>query len=110
MFNIFKGSNVKTLHPAEAHELARAGKITLVDVREANEWAEMHIPGAVHAALSTLPQTINTLPSDKTIVFYCRSGQRSARAIEVAKSAGKPHDTHMAGGIMAWRTAGLPVE
>lgn len=110
MFNNFKSSNVKTIHPAEAYELAQAGKITLVDVREANEWAEMHVPGAVHAALSTLPQTIATLAADKPIVFYCRSGQRSARAIEVATAAGKPYDTHVAGGILAWRAAGLPVD
>ena len=110
MFNMFKPAKALTLSPVEAEALARKGEITLVDVREAGEWAQMHVPGALHAPLSTLPQRIETLPADKKIVFYCLSGQRSARAIDLSRSLGKPHDTHVAGGISAWRASGLPVE
>lgn len=110
MFNMFKAARVMTLSPVDADALARKGEITLVDVREAGEFSQMHVPGAIHAPLSTLPQRIETLPAHKKIVFYCLSGQRSARAIEICRSLGKPHNTHVAGGILAWRASGLPVE
>jgi rhodanese-related sulfurtransferase len=110
MFNLFKSARAIAVSPQEAHELARQGKIRLVDVREASEWAQMRVPGALHAPLSSLADRLSSLPQDKPIVFYCLSGQRSARAVELCKSLGKPYDTHVAGGISAWRAAGLPIE
>ena len=90
--------------------MARQGKVCLVDVREANEWAHMRVPGALHVPLSNLAVRLSGLPQDRPVVFYCLSGARSARAIKLCKSLGKPHDTHVAGGISAWRAAGLPIE
>ncbi len=110
MFNMFRSSGAKTISPAEADSQLRNGEIHLVDVREAGEWAQVRVPGAIHAPLSSLAQTIGNLPADRPVVFYCLSGQRSARAVDLARQLGLAHDTHVAGGISAWRAAGLPVE
>jgi rhodanese-related sulfurtransferase len=42
------------------------------------------------------------------VVFACRSGRRSVTASLAAQAAGKPYDSHLAGGILAWKAAGLP--
>jgi len=42
-------------------------------------------------------------------VFYCMMGGRSAKAVEVCQKMGLPHDSHMGGGIGAWRMHGLPI-
>lgn len=107
---MFRSSGPASLTPIEAHDRYVKGEIILVDVREAGEWAQMHISGAVSAPLSTLLHRIEQLPRDKPVAFYCLSGLRSARAVELAKKLGLPFDTHVAGGISAWRAAGLPVE
>jgi rhodanese-related sulfurtransferase len=43
-------------------------------------------------------------------VFACRSGRRSVTASQAAQAAGLPYDSHLAGGILAWKAAGLPTE
>ena len=65
MFGFGKSAQIKNMTPPEAHRLATEGKILLVDVREAHEWAQGHAPGAYHAPLSTLPQTATAIPADK---------------------------------------------
>ena len=110
MFNFLRPPGTVKLLPVEAHERARTADICLVDVREANEWAQMRLPGAIHAPLSSLAARLDSLPKDKTVVFYCLSGKRSASAVELCRSLGKPHDTHVGGGLAAWRLAGLPVD
>jgi phage shock protein E len=109
MFGFGRSAAVKTLSPPEVHDLVNRHAIHLVDVREANEWAQARIPGATHAPLSTLRQTVASLPQDKPVVFYCLSGGRSAQALAVAHAAGVKVDGHMAGGISAWRAHGLPL-
>lgn len=117
MFNFFKPkANAAqprahvTLSPREAHDRLANGQIHLVDVREAGEWAQVHVPGALHAPLSTLEQQAKTLPRDKPVVFMCLSGKRSARALDLCRQIGVPADAHVAGGISAWMASGLPVE
>ncbi|WP_407050281.1 rhodanese-like domain-containing protein [Methyloraptor flagellatus] len=110
MFGLFRSAGPVTLSPAEAHARAGRGEVLLVDVREANEWAQSRVPGAVHAPLSTLAATVASLPADKPIVFYCLSGGRSGRAVDLCRKLGLPHETHVGGGISAWKAEGLPVE
>ncbi|WP_181702119.1 rhodanese-like domain-containing protein [Chthonobacter albigriseus] len=105
----FSRPAAKTVSPEEARSLAESGAIRLVDVREAGEWAQGRIAGAIHAPLSRLRDLAGTLPSDKPVVFYCLSGARSGQAVALAKALGLPHDTHMAGGISAWRAHGFPL-
>ncbi len=86
-----------------------AGTITLVDVREDNEYAHEHIAGAVHMPLSRFD--LAALPDDpeKPVVFHCHIGGRSARAVMFCAQQGLPIDSHLSGGIDAWKAAGLPV-
>jgi rhodanese-related sulfurtransferase len=80
----------------------------LVDVREPNEVAAEAYPGAVVVPLSSFdPQTIPD-PKGKQVVFACRSGKRSVTASLAAQAAGLAYDKHLAGGILAWKAAGLP--
>ncbi|HUG62041.1 MAG TPA: rhodanese-like domain-containing protein [Methylomirabilota bacterium] len=109
MFGFNRGLAAKTVSPAEAADLLRSGAVHLVDVREDGEWAQARIAGAIHAPLSRLDRLAATLPTDKPVVFYCLSGARSGQAVVLCRSLGLDHDTHIAGGISAWRAAGLPV-
>lgn len=84
-----------------------AGTILLVDVREPNETDEESIPGAVAFPLSTFDATALPDAGGKTLVFSCRSGQRSQKAAAAAQAAGLDLHRHMAGGIKAWKEAGF---
>jgi rhodanese-related sulfurtransferase len=48
-------------------------------------------------------------PKGRTVVFTCASGVRSMKAVEIVQAAGLTFDAHLAGGIAAWKAAGLPV-
>jgi rhodanese-related sulfurtransferase len=109
MFGFFKRKPVLSVQPMEARDLCEKGEIRLVDVREAGEWSQQRIPGAIHAPLSSLEQALETLPTGCPVVFYCLSGKRSATAVEICRGLGLPHDRHLEGGIAAWRAAGLPL-
>ncbi len=86
--------------------------VHIVDVRGPDEFTgELgHIAGAKLIVLDTLPEHIDELPKDGTIVFICKSGGRSARATMYAKDAGFEHVYNMKGGMLAWNAQGLPVE
>lgn len=98
-----------TLGPSEVKARLDGGEIHLVDVREPDEWANGHIPGAVLVPLSRFEAEIGKVPGDRPVVLHCRSGARSARALALCRSLGLAHDQHMEGGIEAWRAAGYPV-
>jgi rhodanese-related sulfurtransferase len=100
---------LETLEPAEVARLLQAGKILLIDVREASEYASERIAGALLYPLSTFDAA--TLPTDgpRRVVFHCGSGKRSLTAAERHLAAGQPHAAHMGGGLAAWKAAGLPV-
>lgn len=107
MFGFGARSAAKTLTPTQVRQVGDA--VTLVDVRENAEWASGHIAGAIHIPLGKLRDKMDLIPSDKPVVFYCHSGGRSSQAIAIAVAAGQPHDTHMGGGISAWRAQGFPL-
>ena len=98
---------VRNLSPAELGALLLAGTVVLVDVREPAEFAAEHISGAVLHPLSTFD--VEKLPAGN-LVFQCGSGKRSLTAVERAEEAGLPHRAHLAGGIMAWKQAGMPTQ
>jgi rhodanese-related sulfurtransferase len=84
------------------------GRYLLIDVREPNEVAVEAYPDAVVLPLSSFdPQDIPD-PQGKTVVFACRSGRRSVTASLAAQSEGLPYDSHLEGGLLAWKAAGLP--
>lgn len=108
MFHFTPPGDLVALAAAEVHVLSLAGRIALVDVREAAEWTAERIAGAVHAPLSGLAETAGSLPVDRPVVFYCLAGGRSARAVALCRWMGFPFDRVMAGGLSAWKIAGLP--
>jgi len=108
MFGLRRRAVLTTKTAAEVHDLLVQGAITLVDVREDGEWAQERIPGAIHRPLSRLRETAPALPAGKPIVFHCLAGSRSAQAVALCRSMGLPHDTHMGGGLSAWKAHGLP--
>jgi rhodanese-related sulfurtransferase len=99
-------STVPQIKPADAARRHADGQITLIDVREPDEWAAGHIPGAVHTPLGDLDTT--RLDTSRPLVAVCRSGNRSGKATQALTAAGLDV-TNMTGGMHAWAAAGLPV-
>ncbi len=101
---------VHDLAPEEVAKGMAEGRYLLVDVREPNEVAVEAYPGAALVPLSSFdPQDIPD-PGGKQVVFACRSGKRSVTASLAAQAAGLPYDNHLAGGLLAWKAAGLPTK
>jgi Rhodanese-related sulfurtransferase len=102
--------SLNELTPEEVFRRLEDGAITLIDVREADEYRATHIAGAKLVPLSAFdPHKLPAEPG-KPIVFHCGIGGRSAKAVAACQAAGVAVDTHMKGGIKAWIAAGLPVE
>ena len=99
---------VKDLTPVDVHQMMAKDDVVLIDVREPAEFASERIHGALNLPLSTFD--LHALPEAKLkqIVFQCGSGKRSATAVARCLAQGLKLDSHMAGGIAAWRAAGLP--
>jgi rhodanese-related sulfurtransferase len=96
------------LSPQEVAERLRSESIELIDVREPHEHEAGHIAGDRHIELAALTQAAQSIPREKAVVFYCRSGSRSAMASEAFRGAG--YDAHnMSGGLLEWEAAGLPL-
>jgi rhodanese-related sulfurtransferase len=77
----------------------------LLDVREDDEWAAGHAPGATHIPLGQLGAHTDELPADQQIYVICRSGVRSARAAQALNGAGW-QAVNVAGGMQDWAAAG----
>jgi hydroxyacylglutathione hydrolase len=90
-------------------EWLRQGTATVVDVRNAGEWDEGHIAGAVHVPLGRLEESLHTLPPAAPLVMQCQGGGRSAIAASLARRAGLPNVLNLRGGIQRWRDAELPI-
>ena len=86
--------------------------VVLLDVRTAEEYNDGHIQNAINIDVKQdgfIEEAKSTLPTDKTIAVYCRSGKRSAKAAGVLAKEGFKI-VNLEGGIMAWKNAGMPVE
>jgi rhodanese-related sulfurtransferase len=88
--------------------LAKSGCM-LIDVRTDAEVSRGAIAGAIHLPLHLLPLKVQDLPADKSVVFYCQSGGRSAQASAFAASKGLTDVYNLQGGIMAWIRSGRPL-
>jgi rhodanese-related sulfurtransferase len=93
---------------AQAVKLQDQGAFIL-DVREPSEWTQAHIAGATLIPLGELPNHLNEIPKDKTIVVVCRTGHRSAQGRDILLNAGFTKVTSMTGGLTEWQSQGLPV-
>jgi rhodanese-related sulfurtransferase len=98
--------SIKHLPPAQAQALIQQGAV-LVDIREMDEFRRESIPGARHHALSGIEA--QPPKADGTVIFYCRSGNRTmANAERLAATVPGATAHILEGGIEAWRDAGLP--
>jgi rhodanese-related sulfurtransferase len=96
------------ISPQRAAELV-AGGAQLVDVRQDDEYAAGRIEGSLHIELDQLPAEAAAIDRDRPVVFYCRSGSRSALATQAFRAAG--YEAHnLSGGLIAWKDRGLPLE
>jgi rhodanese-related sulfurtransferase len=95
--------------PNEVSRLLADEDIQLIDVREIHEHEAGRIGGDRLIVLGSLSAEAHTIDQGRPVVFYCRSGARSAMATQAFAEAG--FDAHnMAGGLLAWDAAGLPLE
>ena len=98
---------VEEIDPAGARLLVEAGA-HLLDVREDNEWEAGHAVAAAHLPMGQVSGRIAEIPSDRTVVCVCRAGGRSGAT--AAALAGAGYDVrNLAGGMLAWELASLPV-
>ena len=109
MFGFGKNSKHREIAPGELDRMLAKGEALLVDVREPDEFAQGHIPGAINLPLSVFSADKVPHPQGKTVVLQCAGGKRSGMALDKCKTAQAAIDTHLAGGIMAWHSAGLPI-
>lgn len=95
--------------PQQVSELNQRGEIQLIDVREPYEHEAGRIAGDRLIVLTELAAQAESIDRDRPVVFYCRSGSRSAMATQAFRGAG--YDAHnMEGGLLDWAAAGLPLE
>ncbi len=80
----------------------RGEALTLVDVREPHEWGISDLPGSIKIPLGTLPNRFAELPQDAEIVVYCRTGGRSANAVQFLRQRGYSNAFNLDGGINRW--------
>jgi rhodanese-related sulfurtransferase len=105
---MFGAPKTRDLTPQQVKAALDANQIMLVDVREPDEFAAEKIVGAVNVPLSSFNPAALPAASGKTIVLQCAGGKRSAMAVDKCRKANQAIDTHLAGGLAAWKAAGLP--
>jgi rhodanese-related sulfurtransferase len=104
-------TRVKETNVAEVKKRMEGGdKFLLVDVREDNEWAKGHIPGAVHMGRGVIDRDIEkSVPETSTkMILYCGGGFRSALVADNLQKMGYTNVESMDGGWRGWLEAGLP--
>lgn len=105
-------ARVKEVPVVEAEQAIRDAQV-VVDVREADEFAAGHLPGAVHISRGMLEFRFSGMPAlqsrDIAIVLYCKTSGRAALAGAALQDMGYLNITNIAGGFDAWVAAGKPV-
>jgi rhodanese-related sulfurtransferase len=106
-------SKVKETNVADVKRRRDAGeKFILVDVREDNEWANGHLPGAIHLGKGIIERDIEQrVPhTNSKVILYCGGGFRSALVADNLQKMGYTNVESMDGGWKGWLEAGLPTE
>jgi sulfur-carrier protein adenylyltransferase/sulfurtransferase len=104
-------AQIKEVTPQEVDALP-AGAATIVDVREASEWEQGHLPGARHVSKSYIEQQIEAVAPDRDapVVLYCAGGVRSLFAGQTLAEMGYTNVASMSSGFQGWKGAGLAFE
>lgn len=107
-----KGGGAGTVNPTDAVMLMNREKAVVIDVCEADEFAAGHVAGAKSIPLGDLENKLAGAVKNKAtpLILVCASGMRSKRAVATANKLGFERAQSLAGGMRAWREAGLPVE
>ena len=104
-----KLTDERDLDPQTVLEALKSGKVVLVDVREPAEFAGERIRGAVLHPLSSFEPSSIPTDSSRRIVFQCAAGGRSRKALDAFMATTGADAAHLAGGLGAWKQAGIPV-
>lgn len=97
------------ISPQQLIQLTNEQDITLLDVRNTDELKNGTLPDNIHIPLQELNTRHSELNPDKTVIIYCRSGHRSAKACSLLKKLGFNDLRNLNGGLMAWQSANLPI-
>jgi len=102
--------NVTEISPDEAAAKLQNHEAVIIDVRDKDEWDEEHIPHSVHLSRGTIELDVEEKVPDPSamIICHCGGGGRSALAAESLQKMGYKNVRSMAGGLKAWKAAGLP--
>ncbi|MBJ7310075.1 rhodanese-like domain-containing protein [Rugamonas sp. CCM 8940] len=95
----------------EVTQLINRGKAAIVDVRDAKDFADGHLPDAKNIPLAELATRIGELDKfkSKSVIVVCQSGARAAKAAKQLQQAGFAEVLNLDGGVSAWKSAGLPI-
>lgn len=100
---------VPEIDVAELARLRAEGEVTLIDVRQPDEYEEARVPGAFLIPLGEVPDRADEVPADRPVYVICARGGRSAAAAEHLAGLGR-QTTNVAGGTLAWIDAGYDTE
>lgn len=102
---------IAEISPDDARRVLEGGDAVLIDVREESDWREGHVEGATHLRRGEIELEIEEQVPDlkKPIICYCGGGSRSALVAESLQKMGYENVRSMAGGLRAWKEAGLPM-
>lgn len=95
------------IQPHELIEFLQNGG-QLIDVREPVEYAEAHLAGSTLIPLGQLDTRYREIDARKPIVVMCQAGKRGTAAVEKLQARGIREVRNLEGGLLAWRSAGLP--
>jgi len=101
----------KRATPQDVTLLINRSKATIVDVRDAKEFAEGHLPEAKNIPLADLDKRIGELDKfkSKSVVVVCKTGARASAAAAKLAKAGFTDVVNLDGGVASWQKAGLPL-
>ena len=96
-----EGTTLGTVDQMTPDQLRATEGVTVIDVRNANEWNGGHLPSAIHIPLGHLAERIAEVPADRQMVVHCQTGGRSAIAASLLKRLGRDRVSNLAGGYDA---------
>lgn len=112
LWPLVQGATGGSLSTAAAVQLINREKAVVVDVSEAEEYAQAHVGGAKNVPFGQLEEKLAATVKNKAVplILVCPTGARANRALAVAKKLGYEQAQALAGGLKAWKEASLPIE
>ncbi|MFB0901062.1 MAG: rhodanese-like domain-containing protein [Dehalococcoidia bacterium] len=109
--NSSQDSSFKKIDVHEAKKMIEKGDVQIIDSREADEHTEGHVPDSINIPHMETFNRLSEIETNKPVLFICKSGQRSAVALEFAIAAGLTNDLYnVEGGHDAWTESGYELD